>query len=110
MEKKFKLLAEELVELIPPMGGAIATDRIVVDGMDIGYMYREDPINEMDSGWRFFEGSETSDYLANSGNSGVYHVNTIANYDPTIIPYLDMPEGTKLERIPGTNRFREVYD
>lgn len=110
MKKKFRLSADEMVELIPPMGGALATDRIVVDGMRVGYMYRDNPNNDMDSGWRFFEGTEDPVYMANNDNSGVYHVNTIANYAPTIIPYLSMPTGTKLERIPDTNRFREVYD
>ncbi|RFS21163.1 DUF2185 domain-containing protein [Chitinophaga silvatica] len=110
MNKKFKLSAKEIVDLIPPMGGALATDKITVDGMKIGYMYREKPINELDSGWRFFEGDEGQEYTNNTKNSGVYNVNTIANYDPTIIPYLLMPIGTKMERIPGTNRFKEVFD
>jgi len=38
----------------------------------------------------------------------VYAVNTIANYDPAIIPYLDLPYGTELERIEGTDYFNIV--
>ena len=38
--------------------GCIATDRITVDGLPVGYMYREkpeegDPFERYDSGWRF---------------------------------------------------------
>lgn len=29
---------------------------------------------------------------------GVYDVNTIVNYDPTVINYLNLPIGTELER------------
>ncbi len=108
MGKEFKHQKSQLVELVGPMGGCLATDRITVDGMTVGYMYRNKPINDEDSGWRFFEGNEDPEYIANNDHSDVYNVNTIANYDPTIIPYLNMPAGTKLERIPGTNRFREM--
>lgn len=44
------------------MVGALATDKIVVDGI-VGYMYREDAINDADSGWWFFSGTEDQDYI-----------------------------------------------
>jgi hypothetical protein len=67
-------------------------------------------MNKEDSGWRFFEGTESPEYMANNDNSGVYKVNTIANLDAAIIPYIHLPVGVKLERIPGTNKFREIVD
>ena len=57
--KVFKLKGEEIIRLIPQMGGCMATDRITVDGLQIGYMYREDSDLEKDSGWRFFSGLKT---------------------------------------------------
>jgi hypothetical protein len=108
--KNFKLKSTDIVRLISPMGGASATDKIVVDGMTIGYMHRENPINEMDSGWRFFSGMEDQDYIDNNHNTGIYDVNTIANYDPAIIQYLDMPIGSELERISNTNKFQLVNE
>ncbi|WP_423735256.1 DUF2185 domain-containing protein [Chitinophaga caseinilytica] len=98
MEKKFKLRADEIVDLIPNMGGCIATDRITVDGMPVGYMYRSAASNEIDSGWCFFAGDETQEYIDDLRNSTVYAVNTIANYDRTIIPYLELPVGVELEK------------
>ncbi len=106
--KKYKLSKEEIVELIPPMGGCMATDKITVEGLQVGFMYREESINEMDNGWRIFSGTETQEYVDNPDNSSVYEMNTIANYDPAIIPYLHLPVGTELERIEGTNKFRHV--
>jgi Protein of unknown function (DUF2185) len=35
---------------------------------------------------------------ANPDNWALYDVNTIANYDPTIIPYLDSPVGSAFGR------------
>lgn len=106
MAKNFKLKAEQIVDLIEVMGGCIATDKITVDGELVDYMYREEPSNEIDSGWRFFSGTESQAYIDDLKNSDVYDVNTIANYDPAIIPYLDLPVGTKLDRVRGSANFR----
>lgn len=59
--------------------GCIATDRILVDGCRVGYMYREMPDYEEDSGWRFLSGDESDDYLSDPQNSDVYDLNTICN-------------------------------
>ena len=85
-KKNFKLKSEEIRQLIAPMGGCVATDRITVDGLPVGYMYREEPDSEIDSGWRFFAGDEDQEYVDNHKNSCKYNVNTITNYDPAIIP------------------------
>jgi len=108
--KCFKLKTSDIVRLIAPMGAATATDKIVVDGMNIGYMYRDEPINGIDSGWRFFSGTEDEDYLADNNNTDFYDVNTIANYDPAIIQCLDLPVGSQLERISNTNKYRLVNE
>ena len=87
------------------MGGCIATDKITVDGLRVGFMYRETPDFETDSGWRFFSGTETQDYADDSNNLQVYEVNTIANYDKAIIPYLNLPIGSELEREENSEKF-----
>ena len=57
-------------------------------------MYREAPANADDSGWHFFSGDETQEYVDTPHNLGIYDVNTIVNYDPEITPLLDKPVGT----------------
>ncbi len=106
--KEFKLNANEFIDLVPQMGGCFATDKITVEGLKVGYMYREEPDDESDSGWRFFSGTETQDYVDNPENTMYYDVNTIANYDRTIIPYLDSPFGSELERIQNTEEFELI--
>jgi len=96
--KVFKLAKEKIAPIALGRGGCTATDRIVVDGCLVGYMYREPPVNEKDSGWRFFAGDEDDVYMADSRHHGVFDVNTIANYDPEILQFLDAEIGSRLER------------
>lgn len=96
--KKLKIPEDQLELLIEKVAGCFATNKITVEGMPVGFMYREEQSEAIDSGWRFFSGTETQDYVDDKRKSDFYPLNTIANYDPAIIPYLDMPEGTELER------------
>ena len=106
--KKFKLKANEFIDLVPKMGGCFATDKITVEGMKVGYMYREESEDESDSGWRFFSGTDTQESVDDTENTMYYDVNTIANYDRTIIPYLESPFGSELERIENTEGFNLI--
>ncbi|MEW6631233.1 MAG: DUF2185 domain-containing protein [Pseudomonadota bacterium] len=90
-------------------GGCLATDRITVDGVQVGYFYREAPDNPEDSGWRFFAGDESDEYVGNAENIGLYDVNTIANYDPLITSCLEAPVGTAYVRA-GEGFVRERFE
>jgi len=104
--KKYKITGEQIPELVKGLGGCLATDKITVDGELVDFMYREEPSFDADSGWRFFSGSESQEYVDNADNSAIFDVNTIANYDKAIISYLDLPIGVELERIKGTDKFQ----
>lgn len=88
----------------------MASDKIAVNGELVDFMYRVKPDFEHDSGWRFMSGTEDQEYADNADNWAIYDVNTIVNYDPAIIPYLNEPVGTELERIKGTVRFELTGD
>src|SRR6185369_10529996 len=96
--KTFKIPGDQIKQLIPNMGGCFATDHITVLGKKVGYMYREQADRTEDSGWRFFSGEESQAYVDDPLNTSIYAVNTIANYDPAIIPYLDAPAGSAFGR------------
>lgn len=98
--KKFKLSKEQIRPLALGRGGAIASDRITVDGKLVGYMYRSTPRNPQDSGWAFLAGDENEAYMNDSSRHAIYDVNTIANYDPEIIALLDAPAGSAFLRGP----------
>jgi hypothetical protein len=107
-DKKFKLSKEEIKKLIPEYGYCFATDRITVDGEKIKYMYQEEADKEGDSGWRFFAGDETQEYADDPDNNAMYDVNTIANYDPTIVPFLDAEPPADFEWNEEKNTFVEI--
>ena len=97
-----------MARFVEHSGGCIATDRITVDGMPVGYMYREIANNSADTGWRFFAGDEDDSYMDEVSNHGVFLVNTIANYSPEILMYLDTNEPCAFERIDDSKRFRRI--
>ena len=106
--KKFAIPKEKIRSLVSSIGGGLATDKIMVEGRKIGYMYREATRKPEDSGWRFFAGDEDQAYINDLKHTGVYAVNTVANYDPDIIPYLDTPAPCAFEKIEGTSKYRRV--
>lgn len=88
MSKKFKLAASDIRPIATGHGSCIATDHITVEGRRVGFMYREQPESEIDSGWRFFSGLESQEYVDDPDHLSIYDVNTIANYDESIIKHL----------------------
>ena len=106
-DKVFKIKPEDLKQIVKDDRGCVATDKITVEGMKVGFMYREgfDEDIENDSGWRFFSGTEDQDYVDDYKNSEILTINTIANYDTAILPYLKSKVGTSWERVEGTDEF-----
>jgi hypothetical protein len=109
-DKNYRIPGNAIRPLATGRGGCIATDLITVDGRKVAFMYREEPDNDVDSGWRFMSGFESPEYMDDPSNHGVYDVNTIANYDPEIIPSLDAPPGSTFERPNGDGPFIAVDD
>lgn len=103
--KQYKLAPGQMRQVLTGYEGGdkvacIASDRITVDGMPVGYLYREEPLdpNAPDSGWRIFAGDEDADYMADATHFEFYHLNTICNYDQTILELLNAPAGTAFRR------------
>lgn len=109
-EKDFKIKKDDLRKIIDSEIGCIASDMITVHGEPVGYMYREEPVDNTDSGWRFFSGNESQEYADDEDNFSFYKLNTIANYDHAIIAYLELPIGKTLERKEGADVFIVVED
>ena len=87
------------------LGAAFATDLVTVHKHPVGYMYRDSPDSPKDSGWRFLAGFESDEYMDDPNNMGVFDVNTIANYDPDIVPFLTAPVGSAFARNDETGAF-----
>jgi len=108
--KPYKLTAGELRPIAPGHGACIASDQITVGGAPVRFMYREPPIHQDDSGWRFLSGEESEAYLDDPANHAFYDCNTIANFDPAIVPHLGAPIGSAFEKPPGAAELAPVTD
>ena len=99
--RNFHVKAEAMKNLLPDLDGAngcIATNRITVEGCNVGFCYREKSNGDWDSGWRFTAGDESDEYMDDPNNSGIYGLNTICNDDPDIIPLLHTPAPCAFEQ------------
>lgn len=77
--------------------GCIVSNRISVDGENVGYCYRQkEKLGKNDSGWRFFAGDEDETYLKNPENFGVYKLSIVCNLDKNVREILKSPYGTEL--------------
>ncbi|MEX1189522.1 MAG: DUF2185 domain-containing protein [Bacteroidia bacterium] len=79
-------------------GVCMASAQITEDKLPVGFMYRESPEEDLDSGWRFLSGKEDDDYLENENNYGVFDVDFIVGLDSVVRNYIHLPVGSELER------------
>lgn len=103
--KDYRLGPGDILPLVKGMGGCIASDRITVDGEKVAFMERTETERPNDSGWLFLAGTEDQDFMDDPENFGVYEVNTIANYDSDIVPFVQAPPGCSFERADGVGDF-----
>ena len=103
--KQYKLNPGQLRSVLTGYEGGdkvacIASDRITVDGLPVGYLFREQPLdpNAPDSGWRIFAGDEDADYMADATHFDFFHLNTICNYDASILALLNAPAPVAFRR------------
>lgn len=86
LETKAKL--KEL-ELIKP-NGCIVSREIYDKKAKIKWVYRDEPVNETDSGWRIFANT-------NDKNLIIVDIDTIIKLEPYFEKIIDFPTGTDLE-------------
>ena len=75
-----------------------ATNMIMEGGQHVAYMYREEPDSDDDSGWRFFSGYESQEYVDDPSNTQVYPIALVAQSTPDIVPLLLSAAGSQFER------------
>ena len=78
---------------------SVVSKKVTRDGWKVGFMMREEPNDDQDSGWQFFAGDEDNDYLDDYKNLDLCMVNSIAGIDPAIMKYIDSPVGARFVRI-----------
>ena len=80
------------------LGYIIASNEVAKDRKPVGYLYREKPDKDGDSGWRVFSGDETQQYVDDPDNLALYNASTIIEIDPSIRTLLGTPWPVAFER------------
>lgn len=95
---------------INEIGYIIASNMVAQDKLKVGFLYRENPENNLDSGWRVFNGAEDDDYIDDADNFGIYDSAKIIGIDSSIEKLLNAPYKTAFERVEGKDEFVEIHD
>ena len=74
------------------------TNNILYDDETVGYLYREDPDQENDSGWRMNTGTESDEYMEDSNNISYVSLGAVLRQDNSIIHLLDREAGCAFSR------------
>ncbi len=78
---------------------AYLSKKLLEEGWKVGYMRRDEPVNENDSGWSFLAGNEDNEYYNDYKNIALVSLHEVYELDPGIWNYIDNPVGTELIRI-----------
>ncbi len=82
-------------------GYVIASKQVTLEGLGVGWMYKEQPTDEQDSGWRVFSGYECEGYNDTPSNFGICDSATIISIDPQVEEFLLLGIGAEIERGPN---------
>ena len=91
-------------------GLCFVTKRVLEDGAPVGYLYREEPDNDDDSGWRFTANDESDDYINDSANVALVSLGAVLSVDDRFIRLLDAPAGSAYAFDRNTQQFMAVEE
>jgi len=77
-------------------GSCIVTKSILNAETKFRWLFREEPLNNIDTGWMAFGDSDNDEYVNDPKNLSVVDLNTLINIEPTILNVYEMPVGTDL--------------
>jgi Uncharacterized protein conserved in bacteria len=86
------------------------TNRVLRDGIPVGYLYREEPDCEDDSGWRFTANDETVEYMEDSDNSAYVSIGAVLSKDDSFVALLESPAGSAFVRDSESGEFVPCTD
>jgi hypothetical protein len=84
------------------------TNRVLREGAKVGYLYREEPDEERDSGWRFTANDESDEYMANVDKIAYVSLGLVLSHDDSFIGLLGAPSGSSFARDLKTAEFLPI--
>ena len=89
-------------------GYIVVSHHVIRQKRPIGYIFREEPENEADSGWRIYSGQESPNYADNPGNFSMFDAAKIIELDPAVEALLNEPYPVEFARYEEDGDFVEV--
>ena len=86
------------------LGGSVVSKNIINGKGSLKWCMREQPLNEVDNGWRFLSDMDTDEFLSDSSNMAVYDWGTLVEIEPAIMALLDMPIGADVTLVEKDGR------
>ena len=77
-------------------GSCIVTKSLLNGESNFRWLFREEPLDNIDTGWMAFGDSDNDEYVNDPKNLSVVDLNTLINIEPTILNVYEMPIGTDL--------------
>jgi hypothetical protein len=84
------------------------TNRVLKDGAPVGYLYREMPDQQDDSGWRITAGDETDEYMDDSPNSAYVSLGAVLSKDDSFRHLLETCSPCAFVRNGETGHFEPI--
>ena len=79
----------------------LVSNLVLRESKPVGWLFREEPAKENDSGWRLFAGSESDDDTNDPKNASYVAMGVLLNRDDSFLSLLESPPGSAFERASG---------
>ncbi|MCX2824561.1 MULTISPECIES: DUF2185 domain-containing protein [Bacillus] len=86
-------------EFIKHAGGCIVSKNILDGNGKLKWLVRDESVNSVDNGWRFFSDIDDDDYVNDPNNLVVCDFNTVAQIEPAILAVYSFPVGSDLQLV-----------
>jgi hypothetical protein len=80
------------------------------DGVQVGFAFRTESDDPQDSGWNFWSGEETEEYVKDSDNFSRFPLQHFLELDESLEEILDAEIGTSWERDSETDSWIEAEE
>lgn len=85
-------------------GGCIVSKNILNNKGKLKWIIREESVNDMDNGWRFFSDLDDNEFINNPKNMAICNFNTVAEIEPAVIGIYHFPVGSDLQLVIENNQ------
>ena len=94
---KFKKGEKTEIRKTHNLGGCIMTKSLFEGTSNLKWIFREEPVNLADNGWRALGDTDTEEYINIPENNVVVDFDRLVEIEPAVLSIYSLPIGTNLE-------------